>query len=284
MDMNDLEVSAFSESDVEQFFSAMRKLEVSAISESKMEQFFADMGPQVQVSVFSQPDVEQFFSEMGRQVERAQTQQSEIDRKRATGFNVFDFIQPNENKLSFVLAWLLDPQESHGQGDLFLRLLFNHLNLSPEAKHTVGAKVHREAPTFGIEKYRRRMDVLVEASAWVAIENKVDSVEQPGQAKDILEHLHRCTGRGATKSALIYLTPNGRKPTSLNAVALRRHEESGRLKCWNYHDELRSWLNDCLRDCEAQKIRDFLTYFLGYIESKLKRESENQQGKDEDDN
>ena len=34
------------------------------------------------------------------------------------------------------------------------------------------------------------------------------------------------------------------------------------------------WLEDCRRDCEAQKIRDFLSDFIPYIESDLKRESE----------
>ena len=41
----------------------------------------------------------------------------------APEFNPFDFIAPNEIKLSRILAWLLNPKEKHGQGARFLRLL-----------------------------------------------------------------------------------------------------------------------------------------------------------------
>lgn len=37
----------------------------------------------------------------------------------APEFNPFDFIAPNEIKLSRILAWLLKPKENHGQGALF---------------------------------------------------------------------------------------------------------------------------------------------------------------------
>ena len=224
-------------------------------------------------------EVEKFFSNIKHKVE---PQQRRHDRQWATGFNVFNFIEPDENKLSDVLAWLLDPQESHGQGDLFLRLLFKQLGLGADAKLTVDAMVRREAPTFGIQKYRRRMDVLVEAGEWLAIENKVDSPEQPEQVKDYLEHLHRCTRNRSIESTLIYLTPDGRLPESLRPAVLNKCEESGRLHCWNYQVELRSWLEDCRRGCEAQKIKIFLTDFIGYVESELEREAKNEQEREDD--
>ncbi len=145
------------------------------------------------------------------------------------------------------------------------------------------AKVQREAPTFGIQKYRRRMDLLVEAGAWLVIENKVDSLEQPGQVKDYLEHLQRCTQRGTIQSTLIYLTPNGRSPQSLLPAMLKKHTENGRLHCWSYQSELRKWLEACVAIAKPQKIKIFLTAFIGYIESELKRESENQTVKEEND-
>ena len=261
-------------------------------SKLELERFFSGIGarmgqadthlaqglpsPLVRVS-----EVEKFFSVIRNKVE---PQQRLLDRKQATHFNVFDFIKPDENKLSDVLAWLLDPRESHGQGDLFLRLLFKQLDLGADAKLTMDAMVQREAPTFGIQKYRRRMDVLVEAGEWLVIENKVDSPEQPEQVKDYLEHLHRCTRNRSIESTLIYLTPDGRLPESLRPAVLKKCEASGRLHCWNYQVELRRWLEICRRDCEAHKIKIFLTDFIGYIESVLKRESENEQGKEADEN
>jgi hypothetical protein len=258
--------------ELERFFAGIRV---------RMEQTDTNFAQDSSSPLVRVSEVEKFFFDIKHKVE---LQQRRHDRQWATSFNVFDFIEPDENKLSDVLAWLLDPRESHGQGDLFLRLLFKQLGLGADAKLTMNAMVQREAPTFGIEKYRRRMDVLVEAGEWLVIENKVDSPEQQEQVKDYLEHLHRCTRNRPIQSTLIYLTPDGRWPESLRPAALKKYEESGRLHCWNYQVELRSWLKDCRRDCEAQKIRIFLTDFIAYIESVLKREYENKQEKEPDEN
>jgi hypothetical protein len=218
----------------------------------ELERFFAGIGVRMEQtdtnfaqdsssSLVCVSEVGKFFSDIKYKVE---PQQRRHDRQWATSFNVFDFIEPDENKLSDVLAWLLAPRESHGQGDLFLRLLFRQLSFGAGTKFTMDAIVQREAPTFGIKKYRRRMDVLVEAGEWLVIENKVDSPEQPEQVKDYLEHLHRCSRNRPVQSTLIYLTPDGRLPKSLRPAALKKCEESGRLHCWSYQVELRSWLED----------------------------------------
>jgi len=72
------------------------------------------------------------------------------------------------------------------------------------------------------------------------------------------------------------LTLDGHKPTSLDALALKTHEQNKRLHCWSYQGRLRNWLEDCRKNCEAQTIKNFLADFLAYIELELKRESENQ--------
>lgn len=148
----------------------------------------------------------------------------------------------------------------------------------------------REAPLLGSRKELRRVDVLVEAEAGVvlAIENKVDSPEQQYQVRDYLKYLeHLCQRKPGQRvqSTLIYLTPDGRPPESLNPSELENHKKSGRLHCWSYQEHLRLWLEDCRRHCEAQKIRDFLSDFIAYIKSDLKRESEaNQEKQDNEDN
>jgi hypothetical protein len=251
------------------------------VTRLELERFFAGAGARLGQAdtkfIPPQSEVERFFSVIRHKVE---PQQRRLDQKKATHFNVFDFIEPDENRLSDVLAWLLDPLGTHGQGDLFLRLMFRQLALGSSVKGTKEAKVQREAPTHGIEKYRRRMDVLVEAGGWLVIENKVDSSEQHEQVKDYLEHIHRCSG--GRKSSLIYLTPNGRRPESLDYAKLAEYEQTGQLHCWSYQVELRDWLEICRHTCEAKKIKIFLADFIGYIESKLKRESE--QERDNDDN
>ena len=161
-----------------------------SVNKSELEQFFTGIASRIGPAQKNShgPSLEQFFSSLKHRVELAGKQQRRINRRRATDFNVFHLIEPDENKLSDILADLLDPVGDHGQGDLFLRLLFKRLGLGSDAKLTKNVTVQREAPTHGILKYRRRMDIFVEARALLVIENKLDSLELRDQVKDYLEH------------------------------------------------------------------------------------------------
>jgi len=265
------------------------------IGRAELEQFFEQISTRIEGSSaglasdssstrVKQSDLQRFFAAANRRAERAETEQRRRDKRQATGFNVFDLIEPDENKLSDILADLLDHRGSHGQGELFLQVLFQQLGLAPDAKLTKNASVHREAPTHGIQKYRRRMDVLVEAGVLLAIENKVDSPEQQDQVKDYLEHLRCCTHASPMQSILIYLTPDGRRPVSLEPDAFVAAKADGSLHCWSYQVELRNWLAACRRDCESGKIQHFLSDFIAYISTAMKREPANSQEKEADEN
>ncbi len=218
------------------------------------------------------PELEQFFDDATYRVELAESMQRQIDLKLGTRLNIFKVFEPDENKLSDILADLLDPKGSHGQGDLFLKGIFQELNLDQSDYPAEDVVVQREAPTYQILAHRRRIDVLVQADALLAIENKVDSVEQPDQVKDYLEHLSQCTKGGTIRSVLIYLTPNGENPKSISSSDLEGRKKSKELYCWSYQVEIRAWLEACRRACEADKVRHFLSDFIAYIESDLKRE------------
>lgn len=251
----------------------------------ELKQFFDDIAERLELAdtthatagqLIDLPELQQFFADISYRLDLAETKQRRIDRKQATGFNVFKLIKPDENKLSAILADLLDPQGSHGQGDLFLRRLFEKLGLRSVAKLATNATIKREAPTHKILKYRRRIDVLVEAGtgALLAIENKVDSPEQTDQVKDYLEHLRQCALDQPLQTALIYLTPNGRLPKSLPPETVKELQDRGTLHCWSYQRKLRDWLETCRQDCAAQRIRNFLSDFIAHIESDMKRAAE----------
>ena len=255
------------------------------VSRDELEQFFVQISTRVEKAearvapdsssvLVRQAELRRFFTAVSRRAEQAEKQQGRLDKRQATGFNVFDLIKPDENKLSDVLKRLLDPKGAHGQGDLFLRLLFEQLQLGSDQKLTKSAKVQTEAPTHGILKYRRRMDVFIEAGVLLAIENKLDSLDQEYQVKDYLDHLRYCTKRSRKKYLLIYLTPNGRRPESLEDEPCAEAEADGSLRCWSYHVQLRAWLEQCRSQCAALKIRVFLSDFIAYVESTMHREPE----------
>jgi hypothetical protein len=240
----------------------------------ELQQFFAEVGSRMARAkapgqLPGQIELARFFSNAGRRLRIAEEQRQQLDRVEATHFNVFRLIEPDENKLSDILADLLDPNGSHGQGGLFLALLLEELGLASVAKSLSTAVVQREATTHGIAKYRRRMDVMVECGVTLAIENKVDALDQADQVKDYLEHLAHCTRATGRPYALVYLTPEGRRPDSLDEDARKAAHAAGRLHCWSYRRELRVWLEACRQQCAARKIQDFLADFVSYIEATM---------------
>jgi len=249
------------------------------VTKRELEQFFGGIKPclnpadHAPITPVSRIQLDVFFRAAADHFDAYEKARLHHDKKQATGFNVFHFIEPDENRLSDVLAFLLDPKDSHGQGDLFLRLMFEQLDLVADAKRIQHATVRREAATHNILNSRRRMDIVVEAGAWLAIENKVDSPEQPEQVKDYLEHLHHYTRRhSSVRAALIYLSPNGRLPDSVSELQIEEIKASVKLHCWNYHVELRQWLESCHRDCAAPKICQFLSDLMAYIKENYQRE------------
>ncbi len=242
------------------------------IDPTALNRFFTDAGARLATEeAFKEVEPEEltrFFTQARHQLELAE----QLDRKEASGFNVFDLIRPNENRISDVLALLLNPRGVHGQGDLFLRLLMEKLDTGLNLKDTKHAKVRREASTHKIENNRRRIDVLVEAGDFVAIENKVNADEEPGQIKDYLEHLRLWTEGRSVRSTLIYLTPSGRLPDSLHQENVDREIADNRLRCWSYGRHLCAWLEVCRSRCEAPRFRDFLADFIHYIQHEIEQD------------
>ena len=135
-------------------------------------------------------------------------------------FNLFDAlgIARAEIRHSNFLAWLLDPNESHGRGDRYLKAVLMDLfrrtpgdrPLSPaqvEATVLSGVEVRREWRHIDLLLVCRRPQFVV------AVENKVDTTDSRGQ----LERYEAEVGRefpaaDGWRSTLVYLTPDGSLP------------------------------------------------------------------------
>lgn len=130
-------------------------------------------------------------------------------------FNIFDALRIGrvEIRHSNVLAWLLDPAESHGQGDLFLRaVLIDMLRQSPESKRPFRALDldGHELGTIEVHRERDHIDLAVvceDPKFIVAIENKVDS----GEHSDQLQRYESAVARSFPehKPLFIFLSPDG---------------------------------------------------------------------------
>lgn len=134
-------------------------------------------------------------------------------------FNVFDALRVvrQEIRHSNFLAWLLDPAESHGQGQVFLRaVLMDLLRQAPaEARPLSPVELDGE-DLAGVEVRRewQHIDLLVlsaDPKIVIAVENKVLSAEHSGQLgryrKTVARHFpdHR--------AMFVFLTREGDEPS-----------------------------------------------------------------------
>lgn len=123
----------------------------------------------------------------------------------------------NEEIHSNFLAWLLDPNESHGCGDSLLR---EFLNLFP----------HAPKPPFCRIEVRRefcfsensRIDILVKTErCWLGIENKVNHTEGSNQLQRYGCCLEK-TGTLGRNRFLLYITRDGKKHPHGRGVSWER--------------------------------------------------------------
>lgn len=148
------------------------------------------------------------------------------------------------------LAYLLNPKESHGFEDLFLKsfleLILTNYKSEPaeEERFSVGVNkitVTKEAPLGG-----GRVDILItsENPSWaIFIENKIRSKEQPKQVIDYYEDIKK---RKYSNYLGIYLTPNGDSAPSIENLP----EAQNVIINLSYKEAIIKWLEACLQNKE----------------------------------
>ena len=249
----------------------------NAISRQDLEQFFDQCDPCIAVSAFTHnaghteacfqaEELGRFFSDLDFRLEIQDKSKSQLDRRLASEFSVFKFIDPDENGLSDILVMLLNPRGVHGQRDLFLKLFVARLGRSSEP-NMCDTKVVREALTHSIGSFRRRIDILVTSDHLaLAVEHKVDAGEQHDQMKDYHDHIKKLP---QNDYCLVFLTPDGREPESIPKDTATRLRGEHKLFKLSYAKDIRLWVEECRRSCEAENIRYFLADFIHYIRTHL---------------
>ena len=137
-------------------------------------------------------------------------------------FNLFNVLGVARSEIhhSRVIAWLLNPRESHGLGDYFLRGFLSQASASAkerEIKCVAFTPADVEGWKFGnikVAPERHNIDILLidERDGFVCpIENKVGSDEHSDQLSRYLQIVER--EYKGLRPFPIYLTPDGRKPS-----------------------------------------------------------------------
>src|SRR6266487_5822635 len=103
----------------------------------------------------------EFCSSVDTQLQRFQVERAKADVYDAADFNVFRYIEPDENRLSNIIHDLLDPGGSHGQRTLFLKLFLQTCGI-PVAALQEPIRLKREDSNLYCRSFHRRIDITVE--------------------------------------------------------------------------------------------------------------------------
>ena len=146
--------------------------------------------------------------------------------ERIGRFNIFDAlgVARAEIRHSNFLAWLLDPGESHGQGDLFLKAVLMDMlkKAGPELRPL--SPVEIDGVTLGgveIRREWRHIDLLIACDSprfVVAIENKVDSGEHGDQLSRYEDAVREFAEPGC-RPLFVFLTPEGEDASDADWVS-----------------------------------------------------------------
>ena len=192
--------------------------------------------------------LERLYSNLNHKLEIYREGKRHWDPFLSTDFNVVSkFIDPDENRLSDIIKYLLDANGSHGQGskflDAFLKRLFKENQPNPELSRNQ-IQVNREVPTYyNDENQRRRIDITIDFKNFIiGIENKPWAGEGDGQLEAYYKHLKCKCEREDKKFCLVFITPNRRKPTSIdNSGDLIG---KGELCLLSYSSDILDWIED----------------------------------------
>ena len=181
----------------------------------------------------------------------------EESRKRGERFNVFEMLGVAHYEVthSKIIAGFLNPQGSHGQGDLFLRLFLQTIEDNNEINiNTSHAKVYTEYDTGD-----GRIDILIEDNIGhgIVIENKVYAGDQPEQLIRYNSFAENKYKKG--NYTIYYLTLYGYEASGNSANGIV-------YKCISYSEHIINWLLLCIQECATMPlVRETLVQYLNHI-------------------
>lgn len=187
--------------------------------------------------------------------------------KIAPDFRLLRFFNINENTLSQCLAFLLRPDESHAQGDLFLSRFYQLIEKSEALKADMKAQISTE---YTISN-SRRIDILVaDQNELTGIENKPWAVDQKDQLYDYAHWLAAEAKRRGGGWSLVYLCNNEISEFTFRSQSsddINRH-----VKPITFF-QLENWLSRCALHIEAPAVRCFVEALIKFIREDINGET-----------
>lgn len=201
---------------------------------------------------------------------------NEENFKTSNLFNPLHFFDINENKMSELIAFLLDPQGRHGQGDAYLKHFCKYfcpdVFCLDEADDFEPVRIHCEKTT----DEQRRIDILVQVrDVSFIIENKFrGAMDQENQLNHYFDYMSKQVKQRLKDNIfLFYLTPDGKEPSdfTLSDEVKKTLLEGKKLKIASFkrlsnnQKSVVEWLEQCGTASQSQRMKDFIDDMIYYI-------------------
>lgn len=175
-------------------------------------------------------------------------------------FNVFTLLGRVDDEVhthSPILADLLNPKGTHGQGSVFARLFLDHLGVKKLHDDLNDASVRSEvdAGAYG------RIDILFETKdACLVIENKINAGDESRQLERY--HNYAKTKFQESKINIAYLTLFGYEPSDYSLGTLAREG----IQCISYKSDIVGWLDACIKEvARIPQVRELLIQYQNLL-------------------
>lgn len=199
------------------------------------------------------------------------------DKAIATRFNLFSILKINWKEALVhtpFLAHLLNPQESHSQGDLFYKEFIK--TVLPEKHQTIFLDITQEHLYIKDEEGtgNGQIDIFIHHKDKknpfaIIIENKIFAGDQYQQLKRYYDHTIKNLGISPEKIKLLYLTPIESMPSdeSLEKELKQQLIKEGGLISISYQYHIIQWLRNCQKTIEAPAVQYSLQQYILTLES-----------------
>lgn len=190
---------------------------------------------------------------------------SRYQAELAPDFNLMDWLKNDELALSRYLRFLLSPNETHGQSELFLKgfisLIEKNEHISPI---TIGGKLYKVRVDYEVTiENGRKIDLLLTSpDGVIAIENKPWAEDQKNQLRDYAQWLNKYE----RPWVLVYLCNDEPGEWTLPDSTPEKLKRNILTISW---DSVVEWLNMSLLHVRAGAVRIFIEAFIKYINQSI---------------
>jgi hypothetical protein len=212
------------------------------------------------------------FAPLANQINELNIRNCERQKFTKERFNVFECLTRHhlEELHSNFISYLLNPKQTHDSGSLFLELFLKVISEDKEIKEILTGLPETELKHAIVEKEKHigfsskneiygKIDILITTpSAVIAIENKVNAVEQDRQ---IERYGIYCKSLNKKCTLILYLTPNGGESSQAGEISY--HPVS-------YKKHILEWLKECIQSCwKHPLITSGLHFFLQLLKKQF---------------